>query len=106
MLAVVRIEDGTLEPGRIAYPDGKGAKLFKRHPQTGVEFSTFRIPQWSEVIALAQKAAVSFLPVRAIGWDIAITPTDIKIIEGNIWWNPRNPHRWRDIIEAEVPYNF
>jgi hypothetical protein len=106
MLAAVRTEDGVLEPAVVTDSDGRGAKYFHRHPQTDVEFSTFRIPQWSEVIALAQKAAVSFLPVRAIGWDIAVTPTDIKIVEGNIWWNPLNRSRWKDVIEAELPYDF
>ena len=106
MLAAIRTEDGTLEPAVVTDSQGKGARYFNRHPQTGIEFSSFHVPQWSEVIALAQKAAVSFLPVRAIGWDIAITPTDIKIIEGNIWWNPFNRRLWKDVIEAEVPYNF
>jgi hypothetical protein len=46
------------------------------------------------------------LPLRAIGWDIAITPCGIKIVEGNIWWNPLNRQRWKDIIEAELPYEF
>jgi hypothetical protein len=106
MLAAVHTEDGTLEPAVVTDSGGKGAKYFYRHPQTGVEFGTFYIPRWAEVIALAQKAAVSFLPVRAIGWDIAVTPTDIKIVEGNIWWNPLNRSRWKDVIEAELPYDF
>lgn len=106
MLVLIRTEDGTLGPGRITPPDGKGAQFFNRHPQTGVEFETFKIPRWPEITALAKKAAVNFLPLRTIGWDIAITPADIKIVEGNIWWNPLNLSRWKDVIEAELPYDF
>ena len=106
MSATIRIEEGTLENAVVTDSAGKGARLFHKHPQTGVEFETFKIPRWSEITAMAKKAAVHFLPVRTIGWDIAVTPTDIKIIEGNIWWNPRNRKRWKDIIEAELPYDF
>lgn len=106
MLALVRTEDGTLGPGRITCTDGRGAKLFDKHPQTGVEFNDFHIPRWAEVTAIVKEAAYRFLPLRTIGWDIAITPSDIKIVEGNIWWNPRNPPMWRNIIEDELPYDF
>lgn len=103
LISVVHTEDGTLGPGRVIPPDGKGIRFFDRHPQTGVEFTSFKIPRWSEITALAKQAAVQFLPLRTIGWDIAVTPTDIKIVEGNIWWNPLYASCWRGIIEAELP---
>ena len=105
MLVVIR-EDGTLGPGRLTPSDGRGARFFNSHPQTGVEFETLKMPRWPEIVELAKKAAVSFLPLRSIGWDIAVTPADIKIVEGNIWWNPLNRSRWKDVIEAELPYDF
>jgi hypothetical protein len=106
MVSIINIEKGTLEPGFITAPAGKGTIYFDKHPQTGVEFGAFHIPRWSEVVALAKEAAFRFLPLRTIGWDIAVTPADIKIVEGNIWWNPLNRRRWKDIIEAELPYEF
>jgi len=106
MLAVIRTEEGMLEPAVVTDSAGRGAKFFNSHPQTGIEFGTFHIPRWSEVMAMAKAAAVHFLPLRAIGWDIAVTPGDIKIVEGNIWWNPLNRQRWKEIIEAELPYDF
>jgi hypothetical protein len=106
MLAIARTEDGTIENAVVMDPTGKGAIYFQKHPDSGVEFDKFRIPQWSEVITIAKEAAARFLPVRAIGWDIAITPDGIKIVEGNIWWNPLNRRKWRDAIEAELPYDF
>jgi hypothetical protein len=106
MVSIINIEKGTLEPGFITAPAGKGTIYFDKHPQTGVEYDSFQIPRWSEIIELAKKAAFSFLPLRAIGWDIAVTPSDIKIVEGNIWWNPLNRKRWKEIIEEELPYDF
>jgi hypothetical protein len=106
MLAAIRTEDGTLEPAVVTDSDGKGAKYFNRHPQTGIEFSAFYMPRWAEVTVIAKEAAYRFLPLRVIGWDIAVTPTDIKIVEGNIWWNPLNRRLWKDVIEAELPYDF
>jgi Sugar-transfer associated ATP-grasp len=106
MLAAVLTEDGNLEPAVVTDSQGRGARCFNIHPLTGVEFSDFHIPRWAEVTAMAKKAAVHFLPVRTIGWDIAVTPTDIKIVEGNVWWNPLNRCLWKDVIEAELPYDF
>ena len=106
MLAEIRVEQGTPEPAMVTAPGGRGARFFERHPVSGVEFGEFHIPRWSEILTLAKEAAVRFLPIRAIGWDIAITPDGIKIVEGNIWWNPLNRLKWRNVIEAELPYDF
>jgi hypothetical protein len=106
MISIVNTRLGTLGPGFVTAAQGKGTTCFDKHPQTGVEFSSFAIPRWSEVIALAKQAAAHFMPIRSIGWDIVITPQDIKILEGNIWWNPLNRTRWKDIIENELPYEF
>jgi hypothetical protein len=106
MFAVVNTQDGSLVEGRLIPPDGKGIRFFERHPQTGIEFKTFIIPYWPQVIALVQKAAFGILPVRAVGWDIAVTPQDIKIVEGNIWWNPLNLSRWKDALREELKYKF
>ena len=106
MISIINTEQGTLDPAFVTAPAGKGTTYFNKHPQTGLQFREFHIPRWPEVIALTKEAAFRFLPLRAIGWDIAVTPTDIKIVEGNIWWNPLNRRRWKDIIEAELPYDF
>jgi hypothetical protein len=61
-----------------------------RHPDTGVALDGFRLPLWEEVRSLAERAAVVFLPMRCIGWDMALTPSGPSIIEGNMWWDPSN----------------
>jgi hypothetical protein len=68
-----------------------GFKNQSFHPVTGKMVQGFMLPYWNETIELAQKAAIAFLPIRTIGWDIAVTADGPLIIEGNIWWNYSNP---------------
>lgn len=41
---------------------------------------------WEEAFALVRGAAPHFLPLRTLGWDIAITPDGPMIIEANAHW--------------------
>ncbi len=45
-----------------------------------------RVPMWDEACALVRDAAPHFLPLRTLGWDIAITPGGPMIIEANAHW--------------------
>ncbi|MBN9282025.1 MAG: hypothetical protein J0H37_07220, partial [Hyphomicrobium denitrificans] len=54
------------------------------------ELEGFRLPDWTLVTELALRAARTFLPLRTIGWDIALTPDGPVIVEGNRWWDPPN----------------
>ena len=56
------------------------------HPDTGVIFSDFKVPQYKEACELACKAHRAFYNIRAIGWDIAITENGPMFIEGNDNW--------------------
>jgi hypothetical protein len=64
-----------------------GARVFK-HPNTGILLDGFRVPLWGEAKALVERAAVLFLPMRCIGWDVAITPSGPSLVEANMWWGP------------------
>lgn len=57
-----------------------------RHPVTGEDLGSFRVPFWDEARDLALAAARAFLPHPLIGWDIAVTPEGPVIIEGNTRW--------------------
>ncbi len=58
------------------------------HPVTGAIFRGFTIPCWEDACRLVQKAARAFLPLRTIGWDVAITADGPLLIEGNVTWDP------------------
>jgi hypothetical protein len=90
LLAPISLNDGTLGPARVVRP-GEGATDIEAHPDTATELSGFSLPCWAETCALVKRAAVDFLPLRTIGWDVALTPDGAFMLEGNVWWDPPNP---------------
>lgn len=64
------------------YKPGYGTKISK-HPDSGIRFETFIVPELDEAYKIAVKAHRLFYNVGAIGWDIAITDNGPIIIEGN-----------------------
>ena len=94
LLANLELESGRLEDVKGKHPSGFGLTTHDAHPQTGVSFEGFVLPHWLETRELAEQAALQFLPLRTIGWDIAITPGGPSILEGNVWWDPlHNAHQ-------------
>lgn len=77
-------DDGTLMEYGVRKPQYGG--LVKKHPDTGVDFSTFRIPYYKEAIEKAFEAHRLFPDIRSIGWDVAITEEGPIFIEGNDNW--------------------
>lgn len=96
--AAISLSNGLLEPAVIPTQDGSILRTIPTHPKTGVPFNQFRLPFWSQVCSLVNDTADKLLPVRTLGWDIAITPNGPVILEGNIWWDPPNQHRRMDAI--------
>lgn len=89
-LCPVDLQGGTLGPAVIASVELLGCRSFERHPRTGIAFAEVRLPFWAETIELAKGAARLLLPLRSIGWDIAITPTGPVIVEANVGWASAN----------------
>jgi hypothetical protein len=60
---------------------------YAAHPETGARIEGLRLPNWDRVITgiLEITDALSFL--EYIGWDIAITEDDFRILEGNNYTN-------------------
>jgi len=72
------------ESGRIISPSLKkdGTEVYI-HPQTDIFMLGRKIPNWDKVKEGVKKAH-SLLPgCRFIGWDVAVTPDGIELIEGN-----------------------
>lgn len=79
---------------RVAGP-GPGARdlvELRGHPRTNVPFTGYQLPFWEETRELLDRTALEFLPLRTIGWDVALTAAGPVLIEGNAWWGPAPPN--------------
>ena len=88
VIATIDPASGVICELRPPRPGGFGAVHAERHPVTGAELIGVRMPLWDEVHTLAERASAAFLPLRTIGWDIAVTPAGPLLIEGNARWDP------------------
>lgn len=84
IVIAVDIETGRLKgPGFLKARYGKELAV---HPHTGTVFESFQVPLWKEVKETAVMAQKIFFELKAIGWDLAVSPQGPVIIEGNIEW--------------------
>ena len=88
--AYVDVRDGRLREGLGPSANGVVLTRLRHHPGTGVAFDGFRLPLWEEAKSLVEKAAILFLPMRCLGWDVALTPSGPVLVEANMWWDPSN----------------
>jgi len=89
-LAALGHEDGRLRLPVAYKKTGRGVSPVPLHPESGSALEGFSVPWWKEAKALARKAAALFLPLRTVGWDIAVTCDGPVLVEGNRWWDPAN----------------
>jgi Sugar-transfer associated ATP-grasp len=90
LLSFVDLGKGSLETAWATAPGGIGLRQVTHHPRTGVPFQDFRLPDWEPACALARRAALLFLPMRTLGWDIALASGGPRIVEVNKRWDPCN----------------
>jgi hypothetical protein len=69
---------------------GVGLDCVSTHPRTGVAFAGARLPLWTDACEMISDAAVKFLPIRTLGWDVALTPKGPIIVEANRTWDTAN----------------
>jgi len=81
-------EKGILRGAVTLHECGSGMTTIAVHPETGTPFDGFRLPRWSEAIALAKTAQRAFPELRTLGWDMALTDDGPRIIEANARWDP------------------
>jgi len=89
--APVSVKDGLLKHALMFDAKRPGARTIHVHPKTAVPLDGFTLPCWFEASELVKQAALKFLPLRAIGWDVAITPDGPCILEANSYWDPPTP---------------
>jgi hypothetical protein len=90
LVAGVSLADGALGPAMTTDGDGLGPALLESHPDTGLAVAGLRLPYWEEACRLVCAVAPRFLPLRALGWDVALTPAGPLIVETNWGWDPPN----------------
>lgn len=83
ILALPGLTDGVVHKAVVPNRNGLAWDDAETHPVTGKRIVSFALPYWDEVRSLVISAAAAFLPVRAIGWDVAITPDGPVLIEAN-----------------------
>ena len=74
----------------------RGMEWLSSHPETGRRFEGLVIPCWSEVVAHTRRAAATMPEFRCVGWDVALTPGGVRVIEANSVWGTdivQRPHR-------------
>ena len=106
MQAVICPADGVLKSAVTTPPDGSGIKAMDIHPKTGIAINGFRLPLWRQACVLVNETAPKFMPLRTIGWDVALTPRGPVIVEGNIWWDPFSHHRRGNEITGALVQNM
>ncbi len=54
-----------------------------RHPDSGAQIEGLRLPYWGEFRSFTEKAHCAFADRILVGWDVAITPHGLMLVEGN-----------------------
>jgi len=87
LVGSIDVSRGTLDHTLGVAPHGFGLVRRSRHPLTGVEFDGYEVPDFAAACETARRAAAAFLPLRTVGWDVAVTDHGISLIEGNETWD-------------------
>jgi len=66
---------------------GAGLEPATHDPVSGRPLAGVVLPGWDEAVGVCRRAARAFLPMRCIGWDVALTPAGPVLIEANAWWD-------------------
>ena len=100
--AAVDMETGRLVRAVRTPGTRPGFYVQQTHPKTGLALAGFSLPYWPEVRDLVRRAALAFLPLRTIGWDIALCPDGPRVMEGNVWYDPPQGQATLPALLAEL----
>lgn len=88
----INLEEGKLDDYGYRFSKFGGGKV-KEHPDTGVNFGTFKIPFFKETLEKCVFFHSMLKDIHSIGWDVVITPEGPAFIEGNDDW---------EIVDAQL----
>lgn len=84
LVAGIDVATGSLTPARGSLrKDWPVMVEIDSHPDTGRRISGSRVPLWDDVVALVLRAQRSLPGLKSIGWDVAITPDGVALVELN-----------------------
>jgi hypothetical protein len=84
ILASIDVGTGTMGRGHM---QTGGARIeVQRHPDTGIQIEGTELPWWPETLDLVRKLTAVTQQIRAVGWDIIISPDGPVVLEGNHDW--------------------
>ncbi len=79
LVAPIDISDGTIKFVAI----DKKHNEYEEHPFTKERIVGEKIPRWSEIVVLCEKAAQEIPEIGYIGWDVCVGEEEVFLIEGN-----------------------
>jgi hypothetical protein len=59
-------------------------ETYEAHPYSNIKFDGYEVPYFRECIDLIKEIAFVEPEAKYVGWDLAITPNGIDLLEGNI----------------------
>lgn len=72
------------ETGKISTPGAdKLGRTFEKHPDTGTEILGFEIPRFFDAVETVKRAATVVPQIGYAAWDVAISDSEVQLIEGN-----------------------
>lgn len=77
-----------LASGRVLTPGRDNSTLceYTHHPSTGAAVVGLELPHWDQALRLARQGMDIVPSIGYIGWDMAVTPDGVELIEGNYNW--------------------
>lgn len=57
---------------------------YKRHPDTGILFVGYQIPEWDKILKYTERLARHVPEAKYVGWDIVVKEDGLDVLEGNI----------------------
>lgn len=76
----VDVEKGILTS--VAY--GMNCVKYDVHPYSQIRFAGYPIPSFAQILSMVERVSRLEPEARYVGWDLAITPNGVELLEGNI----------------------